>query len=96
MAVIFVLDFPNTGMDKYDAVTKALGLDKKDAKWPKGIISHVAGKTSDGLCVVDVWESEEAFARFRDGELSPAFQKVGGIPQPRVTTAKLHNQYPAR
>ena len=96
MAVIYSLEFANIGMEKYDAVMKELGLDKKDAKWPKGVISHAAGKTSNGMCVVDVWESEEAFGQFREKQLNPAFQKVGGIPEPRITTAKLHNRYPAR
>lgn len=90
MAVMFSMEFTGVGIDKYDAVMKELGLDKKAAKWPKGIISHAAGKSQDGMCVVDVWESEAAFGTFREKQLMPAFQKVGGMPEPRVTVSKVH------
>jgi hypothetical protein len=32
--------------------------------WPSGIISHVAGFTSDGMYVIDVWESQQDFDAF--------------------------------
>jgi hypothetical protein len=62
--------------------------------WPSGIISHVAGFTSDGMYVVDVWESQQDFDAFADTRLMPAFEAVGGLPSlmsPRLkfTTATL-------
>ena len=92
MAVMFMMEFSGIGRDTYDAVMKELGLDKKAAKWPKGVLSHAAGKSADGMCVVDVWESEAAFAKFKKTELLPAFQKVGAIPEPRVTVSKVCNR----
>src|SRR2546426_6036943 len=92
MAVMFVMEFKGIGTDKYDACDKELGLDKKSAKWPKGILSHAAGKTADGMCIVDVWESEAAFAKFREKQLGPTLQKVGGIPEPRVVMAQVHKR----
>jgi hypothetical protein len=95
MAAGFVLDFANMGQDKYDAVMKELGLVVgSNANYPQGILSHVAGKTPGGWCVVDVWESEAAFGRFRETRLGPAFAKVGGIPDPRVTTFQVYNKFP--
>ena len=95
MAFIFTMEFPGVGQEKYDAVMKELGLDKKGAKWPKGILSHVAGPTSGGWCVVDVWESEAAFGKFQEKQLKPVFPKVGGMPEPKVTAAKVYFSYPA-
>src|SRR5437773_7010889 len=92
MAVMFSMEFTGVGADKYDAVMKELGLDKKGAKWPKGYLSHVAGKSPDGMSVVDVWESEAAFAKFREKQLMPAFEKVGGLPEPRVVVSKVVNR----
>lgn len=41
-----------------------------------GLLAHQAGDGPDGFVVVDVWESEEAFARF--GELvAPIMHEVG-------------------
>jgi hypothetical protein len=58
---------------------------------PKGIISHIAG--SDGMYVVDVWESQRDFDTFADSRLKPAFESVGGLMMPSVTTFVVHNSY---
>ena len=31
-----------------------------------GILSHATGQTSEGFCVVDIFESEDAITRFRE------------------------------
>lgn len=95
MSVAFVLEFSNMGQDKYDAVRRELGLDRIGAKWPDGILGHTAGKSANGWCVVDIWESEAAFAKFRQSRLEAAFTKVGGVPEPRVTTFQVYDRYSA-
>jgi hypothetical protein len=89
MAVMFMMEFPNVGKDKYDQIMKELGLDKRGATWPTGIRSHTAGAYPGGWAVMDVWASEATFGKFRQAKLAPAMQKVGGIPEPRVTTATV-------
>jgi hypothetical protein len=93
MAVIITVEVSGVDEKKYDAIMKELGLDKQGAEWPKGILSHVAGKTPEGMLVVDVWESEETFAKFRDAKLVPAFGKVGGMPEPKVKSVKVHYRW---
>jgi hypothetical protein len=93
MAVCLVMQFTGVDNKKYDAVMEKLGLSGKDGNWPKGIISHIAGNTSDGFCVVDVWETQQDFDAFMGSRLQPAFDAVGGLPQPRVTTFGVHNTY---
>jgi len=39
---------------------------------PDGLVVHVAGPTDDGWRIIDVWESEEHYARFQSGTLAPA------------------------
>ncbi len=95
MSVAFVLQFDNIGQDKYDAVMIELGLDRMGAEWPAGVLGHTAGKTADGWCVVDIWESEAAFEKFHESRLAAAFTKVGGIPEPKVTTFEVYNRYSA-
>ena len=95
MSVAFVLEFDNVGQDKYDGVMRELGLDRMAAKYPEGMLGHTAGKTAKGWCVVDIWESEAAFAKFRESRLEAAFRKVGGMPEPKVTTFQVYNRYSA-
>ena len=95
MSVAFVLQFENLDQDKYDAVMSELGLDRIGANWPDGILGHTAGKTAHGWCVVDIWESEAAFAKFQESSLEAAFTKVGGIPEPKITTFHVYNRYSA-
>ncbi len=93
MAMGQVLKFAGVGLDKYDAVTKELGIDG-DQGWPDGLVAHAVGATDDGFCVVELWDSREVWGAFFEGKLMPAFQKVGGIPQPDVTQFEVHNRHP--
>jgi hypothetical protein len=40
-----------------------------------------------------VWESQEAFDEFRASRLGPAFEQVGGMPQPDLTPFAIDNTY---
>jgi len=95
MSVAIVLQFDNVGQDKYDAIMKDLGLDRMGAKWPEGSLSHTAGKSANGWCVVDIWESEAAFAKFRESRLAASFARVGGMPEPKVTTFEVYYRHSA-
>jgi hypothetical protein len=61
--VVVLFNFPNVSLKQYDAVwddLRAAGYSN-----PKGLISHVGAATPDnGIMVVDVWESKEAFDEF--------------------------------
>lgn len=87
MAVVAVFEGPTLTQESYSAVTRKLaGKDQMEsvADWPvEGLLVHVAGHGNNGFRVVDVWESEEAFARF--GEvLMPILQELGIDVQPQV------------
>ena len=93
MAVGLLMQFKGVGAPKYDAIMKEMKLYENKGTWPDGIISHVAGATPDGWCVLDVWESQAHFDKFFAGRLKPAFDKVGGMPMPQVTPFQVHNKY---
>jgi hypothetical protein len=93
MAIGQILQFSGAGIDKYDAVQKELGWDNEDGK-PQGILAHAAGATDNGFCVIEWWNSEGDWDRFFADRLRPAFEKVGGIPQPEVTRFEVHSSYP--
>ena len=62
---------------------------------PQGILFHVATEAPGGVRVTDVWESRDAFERFRDSLLMPAMGKymaehnmsMDDAPQPHLEEA---------
>ena len=52
--------------------------------WPvEGLLVHAAGEAGGGFRVVDVWESQEAAARFAE-KLGPIAQEIGITSQPEI------------
>jgi len=56
---------------------------------PQGLVLHVAGPTDEGFRVIDVWESEEAWERFRAERLGPALAALDGPSRPEPTFRDL-------
>ena len=97
MAIGFVMQFPGIGIDGYNEVMRNLELESPGVQgvendWPDGIISHFAGATRTGWCVVDVWQSQERFDAFMQSRLGPAMGKAG-LPEPQVTPFEIYNQH---
>ncbi len=93
MAIGQVLKFSGVGTDKYDAVHAELGWDGEQGM-PTGLLAHAVGSAGDGFCVIEWWDSEDAWDTFFSSALQPAFGKVGGIPQPEVTRFTVHKSFP--
>ena len=90
MSVMITVEISGMESAKYDAVMKELGLSKRGAKWPKGIQSHVAGTSTHGVFVVDVWKSEADFKKFVEKSLGPAMAKAGVTEQPKISAIPVH------
>jgi hypothetical protein len=56
---------------------------------PAGLILHVAGPTDEGVRTIDVWETEEAWQRFRDERLAPSIGALGGAAHPEPSLREL-------
>jgi hypothetical protein len=56
---------------------------------PVGLILHVAGPTDEGVRTIDVWETEEAWQRFRDERLGSAPGALGGTSRPEPSLREL-------
>jgi hypothetical protein len=84
MAVCLVINIRGGTLAQYDEVRQAIVDPLGD-----GQISHLAGATQDGFCVVDVWESRAHFDRFMEERLG---QQLGrsGVPQPEITEFEVH------
>lgn len=87
MAYAYVQDVASS-WDQYTRVAGAL-VDPP----PTGLIVHVAGPTDEGVRIIDVWESEEAWERFRSERLVPAIAALGGPSRPEPTFRDLHPEH---
>jgi hypothetical protein len=83
MAFAFVQDLP-TDWETYEKIVAEVGL---EGRAPEGLIVHTAGRTPDGVRIIDVWESEQAHRRFADDRLLPARNRVLGEQAARATPA---------
>jgi hypothetical protein len=84
MAVCLIVNVPGATLDQYDQVREGVG-----DPLGEGQLSHVAGATEDGICVVDVWESRADFDRFLQEHLGEQLARAG-IGQPQITEFPIH------
>lgn len=61
-----VQDVP-ASWDAYSERVEVIG-----APLPEGLLVHVAGPTDEGFRMIEVWESQAAWERFRDERLAGA------------------------
>lgn len=87
MAVAMLLEWEGMDEVSYRALVEAMDLG--DDMFP-GAVLHLAGPIEGGWRAVDVWESEEAFERFRVERLGSALTRAGVAP-PRVDVWPVHN-----
>jgi hypothetical protein len=78
---------PNVTKEQYDATVAKLGVTSENL--PDGGVLHIAGETSGGWRVIEVWESE-GHARAWDEKLEPVLAQAG-IVRPAPETWQVHN-----
>lgn len=92
MAVLVIQELPAT-VEVYDEVNRRLGATDNP---PEGLLIHTGGAHGEGVRVVDVWESEQAFNTFREQRLMPIVAEVVGAEglsagPPSVEISELHD-----
>ena len=70
MAVAIEMHFRGATLDQYDQIIQKMGLTPGGAT-PPDAISHWVAETDDGLHIVDVWETREAYDRFAQEQIGP-------------------------
>ena len=86
MSVVVSAVTSGLNADMYEAVSgKAMPGDQL----PEGCDLHIAGPVEGGWRVITVWDSREAFDRFREETLRPAIQEVAGDQAPPVTEPEV-------
>jgi heme-degrading monooxygenase HmoA len=88
MAIVRIQDTPTeAGMEMYDEVNRRAGVVENP---PEGLIVHTASRTDEGMLIVDVWESQEAFDRFAEERLNPVIRELMGDNPGGHTTVRTH------
>ena len=50
-------------------------------------------RTADGIRVIDVWESRNAFEKFVHERVVPAYQEIGVTDPPEIEFFEVHNYF---
>jgi hypothetical protein len=87
MAISVYFPEANFTAKLYTEVVKR--LEKAGAGMPKGRLYHASFGSEDSLQVFDLWESQEAFAKFGE-TLLPIMAEIGYKP-PTPMFAPVHN-----
>jgi heme-degrading monooxygenase HmoA len=74
MAISVIARIPSR--EVYESVNESM-FGSKEPQMIEGLIVHTAGEGPDGFCVVDIWESREAFDRFTNERIMPAIEELG-------------------
>jgi hypothetical protein len=83
MAVAVEMNFPGATIEQYDEILGKMGL-TPGGSTPPGAISHWVAKTDDGMRVVDVWETREAYDHYAAEKIGP-YSVEAGITEPPET-----------
>src|SRR3954453_11173934 len=92
MAVVMQMRWDAISPDDYERAREAVGWETDP---PQGGRYHIAW-FDQGLRVIDIWDSEEAFQRFANERLMPGLASAGileGKGEPEVRLAPLHRQW---
>jgi hypothetical protein len=90
MAVAVEMNFKGATLDQYEQVIQKMGFTHGGAGAPHGLFHWVA-QTNDGIRVVDVWDSKEAYEQFAQERIGPLTQEVGIPAPPEVKYTEVHN-----
>jgi hypothetical protein len=87
MATVMKMHWPEVTKEQYERARKEVNW---EGNQPKGAKYHVAWFGSDGLHVLDVWNSAQDFETFSRTRLMPVVQKIGVKGQPKVDLHEAH------
>jgi heme-degrading monooxygenase HmoA len=90
VAVLMVFEVPGGTVEQYEQMNEIMGI-RGDEDAPDGLISHVVGRTDDGVLVADVWESDEQLRRFFEERLGAALKEVGMPESAHPRILPVHN-----
>jgi hypothetical protein len=74
--------------EQYEAIARPL-----EEPVSLDLVLRVAGRTDEGVRIIDVWESEDAWQLFRTERLLPALAARAQLVRPELVVRELHAQH---
>ena len=74
-------DVPGADPEFYDQTVQM--VEEMTHGIPEGCIVHIMSPTDDGYRLTEVWQSEEAWQRFRSEILTPLLRRITGEESPQ-------------
>jgi hypothetical protein len=90
MAVAVEMLFKGGTIDQYEQVIQKMGFTHGGPGAPHGLFHWVA-LADDGIRVVDVWDSKEAYEQFAQEQIGPYAAEAGIPAPPEVKYTEIHN-----
>ena len=90
MATIMQMHWPEATEEQYEQVRSRVDW---EGNRPDGAKLHVVGFSDDGMRILDIWASPEAFQSWFEERIGPAVQEVGIEGNPDVRMFPLHGVY---
>ena len=90
MAVAVEMNFRGATTEQYDQIIQKMGLTPAGGT-PPGAISHWVAQTDDGMRVVDVWDTREAYDRYAQEKIGPYSAEAGITEPPEIVFYDVHN-----
>ncbi len=79
-------------LEQYDEVAEVLGL-LPGSPMPWQGLFHWVTQTPDGIRVIDVWQSRDAFDKFVEEKVVPIYRDIGVTDPPEVEFFAVHNYF---
>ncbi|MGH9207848.1 MAG: hypothetical protein ACRD1G_15045 [Acidimicrobiales bacterium] len=90
MTIGVQIDFPGATLDQYDQAIERMGY-LPSGPSAQHELFHWVTKTENGIRVVDVWESREAYEEFAEERVRPVASEVGISEPPEVGFFDVYN-----
>lgn len=95
MTVAVQIDFKGATLEQYDQGLEGAGL-LPGGPSPPGQLFHFVIKVDDGIRVIDVWESRDAYETFARSSIIPVAREVGMPDAPEVQLFDVHSYFASR
>jgi hypothetical protein len=87
MSVVVSAVSPGLNAEMYEALTTRV---MPGDQLPAGCELHIGGPVEQGWRVITVWETREAFDRFREESLLPAIRELAGEEPPPTAEPEVN------
>jgi hypothetical protein len=89
------IDFPGATLEWYDKAIATAGF-LPGGPLVNQAFSHWVTETDNGICIVEVWESREAFENNADEKGERIVEEVGVPGTPAIEFFEIYNYLPGR